>query len=90
MSLEVRGIFNWIVSYGTPLLIQDAQADFRLDAPQMRSLGFRPLIAIPLRSSNIMMAILSVVNKTRFFDTFFKSRPNGEGAGLDSISFMVV
>jgi signal transduction histidine kinase len=63
MPLEAGGIFNWIVSYGTPLLIQDAQADFRLDAAQMRSLGIRSLIAIPLWSSNTMMAILSVVNK---------------------------
>jgi len=63
MPLEAGGIFNWIVSYGTPLLIQDAQADFRLDVVQMRSLGVRSLIAIPLWSSNTMMAILSVVNK---------------------------
>ena len=63
MPLDAGGIFNWIVSYGTPLLIQDAQADFRLDAAQMRSLGIRSLIAIPLWSSNTMMAILSVVNK---------------------------
>ena len=63
MPLEAGGIFNWIVSYGTPLLIQDAQADFRLDAAQMRSLGIRSLIAIPLWSSNTLMAILSVVNK---------------------------
>jgi len=63
MPLEAGGIFNWIVSYGTPLLIQDAQTDFRLDAAQMRSLGIRSLIAIPLWSSNTLMAILSVVNK---------------------------
>jgi signal transduction histidine kinase len=63
MPLEAGGIFNWIVSYGSPLLIQDAQADFRLDAAQMRSFGIRSLIAIPLWSSNTMMAILSVVNK---------------------------
>lgn len=63
MPLESGGIFNWIVSYGTPLLIQDAQADFRLDAAQMRFLGIRSLIAVPLWSSNTMMAILSVVNK---------------------------
>lgn len=63
MPLEAGGIFNWIVSYGTPLLIHDAQADYRLDASQMRSLGIRSLIAIPLWSSNTMMAILSIVNK---------------------------
>jgi signal transduction histidine kinase len=63
MPLEAGGVFNWIASYGTPLLIQDAQADFRLDAAQMRTLGVRSLIAIPLWSSNTMMAILSVVNK---------------------------
>ena len=63
MPLEAGGIFNWIISYGAPLLIQDAQDDFRLDAAQMRSLGIRSLIAIPLWSSNAMMAILTVVNK---------------------------
>ncbi|MEK6745163.1 MAG: ATP-binding protein [Nitrospirota bacterium] len=63
MPLEAGGIFNWIASYGTPLLIQDAQADFRLDAAQMKALGIRSLISIPLWSSNTMMAILSVVNK---------------------------
>ena len=63
MPLEAGGIFNWIASYGTPLLIQDAQADFRLEAEQMRSLGIRSIIAIPLWSSNAMMAILSIMNK---------------------------
>ena len=63
MPLEAGGVFNWIASYGTPLLIQDAQADYRLDAAQMRTLGIRSIIAIPLWSSNTMMAILSVVNK---------------------------
>lgn len=63
MPLEAGGIFNWTVSHGTPLLIQDAQNDFRLDAAQMRSLGIKSFIAIPLWSSNTMMAILSVVNK---------------------------
>ena len=63
LPLEAGGIFNWIVSFGTPLLIQDAQADFRLDTEQMRSLGIRSLIAVPLWSSNTMMAMLSVINK---------------------------
>jgi len=63
LPMEAGGIFNWVASYGTPLLIQDAQADFRLDTVQMRSLGIKSLISIPLWSSNTMMAILSVVNK---------------------------
>ena len=63
MPLEAGGIYNWTASYGIPLLIQDAQADFRLDSGQMRSLGIRSLITVPLWSSNTMMALITVVNK---------------------------
>ncbi len=63
MPLEAGGIYNWTASYGIPLLIQDAQADFRLDPVQMRSLGIRSLITVPLWSSSTMMALLTVVNK---------------------------
>jgi hypothetical protein len=41
MPLESGGIYNWIASYGTPLLIQDAQSDFRLDSALMKSLGIK-------------------------------------------------
>jgi signal transduction histidine kinase len=63
MPVEAGGIYNWTASYGTPLLIPDAQADFRLDADQMRTLGIRSLLCIPLWSSNTMMAIVTVMNK---------------------------
>jgi signal transduction histidine kinase len=63
LPLEAGGIYNWLVSYGTPLLIQDAQNDFRLDSGLMASLGVRSLMAVPLWSSNRMIAILTVVNK---------------------------
>jgi signal transduction histidine kinase len=63
MPLEAGGIYNWTASYGIPLLIRDAQADFRLDPVQMRSLGIRSLITVPLWSSSAMMALLTVVNK---------------------------
>ncbi len=63
MPLEAGGIYNWTASYGIPLLIQDAQADFRLDPVQMRSLGIRSLITVPLWSSSTMMALVTVVNK---------------------------
>jgi signal transduction histidine kinase len=63
MPLEAGGIYNWTASYGIPLLIQDAQKDFRLDPDQMRSLGIRSLITVPLWSSNTMMAIITVMNK---------------------------
>ena len=61
--LEAGGIYNWLVSYGTPLLIQDAGHDFRLDSELMASLDIRSLMTVPLWSSNRMIAILTVVNK---------------------------
>lgn len=63
LPLEAGGIYNWLASYGTPLLIQDAQADFRLDSALARGLGLKNLIAAPLWSSNTLLAVLTVVNK---------------------------
>jgi signal transduction histidine kinase len=63
IPVEAGGLYNWTASYGTPLLIPDAQADFRLDADQMRALGIRSLLCVPLWSSNTMMAIVTIMNK---------------------------
>jgi signal transduction histidine kinase/HAMP domain-containing protein len=63
MPIEAGGIYNWFVSYGTPLLIQDAQADFRLDSVLMESLGIKTIMVVPLWSSNTMTGLLTVVNK---------------------------
>jgi len=63
LPLESGGIYNWIVSYGTPLLIEDARSDYRLDAEQMRSLGITTIITVPLWTSSTMMSILTAVNK---------------------------
>lgn len=61
--MESGGIYNWTVSYGTPLLILDARSDFRLDKEIMSSLGIRSLMAVPLWSSNRMTGLLSAINK---------------------------
>jgi signal transduction histidine kinase len=63
MPLESGGIYNWIASYGTPLLIQDAQSDFRLDSALMKSLGIKCVMTVPLWSSNTMTGLLTAVNK---------------------------
>ncbi len=63
MVMESGGIYNWTVSYGTPLLILDARSDFRLDRELMTSLGIRSLMAVPLWSANRMTGLLSVINK---------------------------
>jgi signal transduction histidine kinase len=63
MPLESGGIYNWIASYGTPLLIQDAQSDFRLDSALMKSLGIKCIMTVPLWSSNTMTGLLTAVNK---------------------------
>jgi|GEM_PF-3477161 len=63
LPIEAGGIYNWLASYGTPLLIPDAQADFRLDSDQMRSLGIKSVIAVPLWSSNTMTGLLTAINK---------------------------
>ncbi len=62
-AIEAGGIYNWIASYGTPLLIQDAQADFRLNGELMASLGIRSLMTVPLWSSNTMTGLLTAFNK---------------------------
>jgi signal transduction histidine kinase len=63
VPLEAGGIYNWLASYGTPLLVQDAQADFRLDSGAMKQLAVKSLLAVPLWTSNTMMGIITAVNK---------------------------
>ncbi len=63
LPLEAGGIYNWLVSYGTPLLITDAQDDFRLDSGLMKTLGINSIMAVPLWQSNTMTGILTVLNK---------------------------
>jgi signal transduction histidine kinase len=63
LPIEAGGIYNWLASYGTPLLIPDAQDDFRLDSGQMKSLGIKSMIAVPLWSSNTMTGLLTAINK---------------------------
>ncbi len=63
MPLEAGGIYNWMVSYGTPLLIIDAEDDFRLNGLEMKSLGIKSIMAVPLWSSNTMTALLTAINK---------------------------
>ena len=61
--IEAGGILNWLVSYGTPLLIPDAQADFRLDSALMKSIGVKSIMTVPLWSANVMTALLTAINK---------------------------
>ncbi len=61
--LESGGIYNWLASYGTPLLITDAQSDFRLDSGLMKSMDVKCLMTVPLWTSNTMTGLLTVVNK---------------------------
>ncbi len=61
--IEAGGILNWLVSYGTPLLIPDAQADFRLDSALMKSIGVKSIMTVPLWSANAMTALLTAINK---------------------------
>jgi signal transduction histidine kinase len=63
MPIEAGGIFNWFLIYGAPLLIPDAQDDFRLDSNLMRSLEIRSMIAVPLWSSNRLTGLLTAINK---------------------------
>ena len=63
IPVEAGGIYNWLVSYGTPLLVPDAQADFRLDSDHMRALGIKSIMTAPLWSSNTMTGLLTAVNK---------------------------
>lgn len=62
-ALEAGGVYNWVVSYGSPLLILDAQTDFRLDREQAEQLGIRCLISVPLWSSNKVLGLLTAFNK---------------------------
>jgi signal transduction histidine kinase/HAMP domain-containing protein len=63
LPIEAGGIYNWLVSYGTPLLIPDAQADFRLDSALMKTLGIKSIMTVPLWSSNTMIGLLTAMNK---------------------------
>jgi len=63
LPLEAGGIYNWLACYGTPLLIPDAQSDFRLDSERMKTLGVKTLMMVPLWSSNTLTGLLTVVNK---------------------------
>ncbi len=61
--LEAGGIYNWLACYGTPLLIPEAKADFRLDENVVASLGIKSVMTVPLWSSNCMTGLLTAVNK---------------------------
>lgn len=63
MPLESGGIYNWLVSYGTPLLITDAEEDFRLNRDLMRKLGVRCIMSVPLWSANTMTGMLTALNR---------------------------
>ncbi len=63
IPLEAGGIYNWLACYGTPLLIPDAQSDFRFDGERMKALGIKTLMMAPLWSSNTLTGMLTVVNK---------------------------
>jgi len=63
IPFEAGGVYNWLVSYGTPLLIPEAQSDFRLDRELMKSIGIKSLMAVPLWSANTMTGILTAINK---------------------------
>ena len=63
LPLEAGGIYNWLACYGTPLLIPDAQSDFRLDGDRMKTFGIRTLMMVPLWSSNTLSGMLTVINK---------------------------
>jgi signal transduction histidine kinase len=61
--IEAGGVLNWLVSYGAPLLIPDAQADFRLDSALMKSIGVKSIMTVPLWSANVMTGLLTAINK---------------------------
>lgn len=63
IPIEAGGIYNWLVSYGTPLLILEAQADFRLDSALMKSIGIKSIMTAPLWSANTMTGLLTAINK---------------------------
>lgn len=62
-ALEAGGVYNWIVSYGSPLLILEAHTDFRLNREQAEQIGIRCLMSVPLWSSNSMIGLLTAFNK---------------------------
>ncbi len=61
--IEAGGILNWLMCYGTPLLIPDAEADFRLDSALMKSIGIKSIMTVPLWSANVMTGLLTAINK---------------------------
>jgi len=63
VPLEAGGIYNWMGSYGTPLLMTDAEDDFRLNGAQMKSLGIKSIMTVPLWSANTITALLTAINK---------------------------
>jgi len=63
IPVEAGGIYNWLVNYGTPLLIPEAHSDFRLDGELMKFMGIKSLMAVPLWSGNTMTGILTAINK---------------------------
>ncbi len=63
IPVEAGGIYNWLAIYGSPLLIPDAQSDFRLDSAQMKSLGIESIMTVPLWSANTMTGLLTAINK---------------------------
>ena len=63
LPLEAGGIYNWLASYGTPLLIADAQADFRLDGACMKVARDQEHLTVPLWSANTMIGLLTTINK---------------------------
>lgn len=63
LPLEAGGIFNWLASYGTPVLIADAQTDFRLDRGEAERQDIHCVMTVPLWTSNRLSALLTAVNK---------------------------
>src|SRR5208283_1035325 len=63
VPIEAGGIYNWFLIHGAPLLIPDAQDDFRLDSDLMKSLEIRSMIVVPLWSSDTLTGLLTAINK---------------------------
>ncbi|HWR73286.1 MAG TPA: histidine kinase dimerization/phospho-acceptor domain-containing protein, partial [Nitrospirota bacterium] len=63
LPLEAGGVYNWMASYGTPLLIADARSDFRMDGELMSELGIRGIMVVPIWSSNMLRGMLTAINK---------------------------
>lgn len=63
LPLEAGGVYNWMASYGTPLLIADARSDFRMNGELMRDLGVRDIMVVPIWSSNTLRGMLTAINK---------------------------